>query len=190
MRANPPRLTNSSGRPAHSTALLQAEARLVEEVGGHLVAEVPRVEAGRPGLHLPLVDASRLIDEGGQQSRLVVAAAPEREGQAVVATEPLGQAPQLGDRHAEGVVDPDAVARHAGAILVAALRGELGEDRRHALLNVSGCRRGRPCPLPRSLPCSRLRAASFAALTSTVISEPPGLRRDCERMALPSPWCP
>ena len=59
----------------------------VEEVGGHLVAEVPGVEVGRPALHLRFVDLVGLVDERGQQAGFVVAGAPQPEGELVVVAE-------------------------------------------------------------------------------------------------------
>ena len=119
-------------RPSRPLRRLRpGQGGLVEQVGGHLVADVPGVEVGRPALHLLAVDPGRLVDEGGQQARLVVARPPQLEGELVVSAEPPGHAPQLGDRHPPGVVDLDGVARHAGAVGLAALRGDLGQDRRH-----------------------------------------------------------
>jgi hypothetical protein len=58
----------------------------------------------------------------------VVAGLPEGEREVVVAAVPFGDPPQLGDRYAVGVVGLDAVARHAGTVLLAGHAGELVHD--------------------------------------------------------------
>ena len=121
--------------------LRPGEGRAVEEIGRHLVADVPRIEVGRPALHLSHVDLVWFVDEGGQQASFVVAGAPQLEGELVIVAEVLCQASQHGDRHAVSVVDLDAVARHAGAIGLAAKRRDLGEDRSRTAALGGGGRR-------------------------------------------------
>jgi hypothetical protein len=78
-----------------------------------LVADVPRVEVAGPGLGLLLGDRCRIMDEAGQEAGLVVPRCPQGERQVVVRAEALGDLAQLVDRHAEGVLDVDAVTGHA-----------------------------------------------------------------------------
>ena len=67
-----------------------------------------------------VVDLRGLVDERGQELSLVQARAPQLESEIVPPADLLGQAPQLVDRDPAGVLRVDAVARHAGAILLAA----------------------------------------------------------------------
>ncbi len=172
------RRTNSSSRAAHSRALSYASARLVEQVRGELVADVPRVEVGDPRLHLRLVDESRVVDDRRQQARLVVARRPQGERELVVAAEGLRHPPQLPERDPEGVVDPDAVARHAGAVLLAALRGELAEKGGDAIRDGRRRRGVRHAAQRRRRPSTAMAATTANAIPKAAPSAaaPVGLR--------------
>ncbi len=101
MRAKAARLTNSSSRAAHSTALRRAKLGAIEEVGTGLVADVPRIEVGCPALELRFVHQRRVVDHAGQELGLMIARRHRVQRQPVVCAYDLGDAAQLGHRNAE-----------------------------------------------------------------------------------------
>src|SRR5690606_31018626 len=108
--------------------------RCVEEARGGLIAEVPRVEVGGPGIDLRSGDGLGIVDEAREEAGFVVAGRPQGERELVIGADALGELAEGGDGHAERVLDVDAVADHAGAVAFAAHPAELGEERRNALV--------------------------------------------------------
>ena len=64
--------------------LLLDDRRPDEEVGAGLVAEVPGIERARPGVHLLGRHLLRVVDEDGEEPRLVKTGRPQRRGKGVV----------------------------------------------------------------------------------------------------------
>ena len=111
--------------------------RADEELAGHLIAQVPGIEFRHPGVHLRRRHLLRLIDERGEDARLVHAARPKRRGKFVVAFQPPLDRPEAGHRDAVSARGVDAEARLSGAVLLRAERLQLGEDRLRFLAVVS-----------------------------------------------------
>ena len=119
-------------RSAPLLHLVVCVGRLVEEVGRHLVAQIPRVERRRPVVHLRRRHQLGVVHHAGQNPRFVSAGLPERQREAVVAPPGFGHAPQLVHRHSERLLYVDAVPPHPVAIRLRAEAIKLVKHRRGA----------------------------------------------------------
>jgi len=91
--------------------------RAVKEVAAGLVADVPRVEARHPGLHLLRCDLLGVVNEGRQDPGLVPAALPEPEGEVVILSQIFCDRAEGWHGDAPGSLRVDAEPGHAPDVL-------------------------------------------------------------------------
>ena len=85
-----------------------------EEVAADLVADVPRIEVGGPGVHLRRRHLRRVVDHRGDDAGLVDPGGPQVERERVIEPVRLRDPAAVRDAHAQGSVDGDPDPRHAG----------------------------------------------------------------------------
>ena len=113
MSANAARFSNSGSRALHSTALSSANG-----VRSNRLPQTPSQTSheSRSATHASICafdDPGRLVDERGEDARLVDARCPERGREVVIVPEIARDAPELGHGDADGAVGVDPVPRHA-----------------------------------------------------------------------------
>ena len=69
-------------------------------------------EVATPSIHLGRTHAIDLVDQRGEEARLVPTRCPQFHSEVVIATDLRGELLQLRHRHAEGLLRDDAVAAH------------------------------------------------------------------------------